>query len=523
MAGDGMIGLLRRPAAWLAVLVIAGLIVRAGLVLAVVDFPGIADPNHYYHMAVNVADGRGFVIDYVWQFNRPPADLSHPEDHWLPLTAAIAALPMAALNTRAVDAALIGFVVIGALLPVLVYVWARQLGLTPGTALVAALFAAFLPEFVLNSVRTDTTLPAAAAVTGAIVLLTHGLHTGRTWAYAGAGIAAGLAYLTRSDGVLVVLAGIAGAIGYWLLGGERRRPAALIVFPLLAALTVAPWLLRNYQLFGTFGSAETSKMFFFTDHLDHYAVERAFTLETLLAAQTPAQIVSKRVFEFAAGGQMAIATADAAIVPLIGGALLLIARRDRARLRVLLPALLLVIGAFVAYAVFIPYKAQAGSLKKAWLMSLPLLLPIAALALERAIADRRLRYGAAALISLILLLNAVQLVRTDQRTALGYRASIADVVAALNALPDVTGDGERVIMTQDPYIFSYFGVRSVMFPHEPIAIVADVARRYNVDYLLFPADRPALDPVYAGTETTDAFTFVSSLHGTPYEFWQVTP
>ena len=114
----------------------------------------------------------------------------------------------------------------------------------------------------------------------------------------------------------------------------------------------------------------------------------------MLASQTPGEIVGKRLFEMAAAAKMMIDTLDALPIFVIGGLLLLVGLRDRERLITLSPVLILLLGAFVAYTVLIPYKAQAGSYKKFYLALVPLLLPLAAFALEHAVQNHRVRRGA---------------------------------------------------------------------------------------------------------------------------------
>ena len=93
-----------------------------------------------------------------------------------------------------------------------------------------------------------------------------------------------------------------------------------------ALIVVTPWLIRNLNAYGMLGSPETSSMFFFTDHSDHYAFGRHFTLQTMLAAQTPAQIIGKRLFELAAAFKEMIAAFDVFLpIAVIGGLLLLVA------------------------------------------------------------------------------------------------------------------------------------------------------------------------------------------------------
>lgn len=500
----------------------AALIVRLGL-LTIVDFPGVADPNHYFNMAVRVVEGHGLTIDYVWQYNVPPDDIVHPEEHWMPLTALIAAVPMSLFGIS-VRAAVLPSIAAGVLLPALVYLAARQWKLSHAAALMSAAGAAFLPEFMLNSLRTDTTIFAAVFVTGALAAFHHGLKHGSAWAYGLCGVLTGLAYLTRTDGALILPLVPAVIIVMALVRRHadtafRPRWSPLVVVGFV--LAAAPYWVYNLNATGMIGSPETSDMFFFTDHNDHYAYGRTFTLQTMLEAQTFGQILGKRIFEFAAGIRMATTTLDLFAVPVIGGLILLVVRRDRPRLIAALPVVLLIIGAFIAYAVFIPYKAQAGSLKKAWLMALPALLPAAGYALEQVIAQPRLRYGALALILGLTAANGIELVRADLRFAAAYRSTVEAAVAVLQTLPDVNADGDRRVMTQDPYMLRYAGVRSVMFPFEDRDLVYEIALRYGIDYLLMPPARPSLDALYLRTETDPRFVFAADVPGTTYVLYRV--
>ncbi len=294
----------------LLLICLGALVFRLAL-LGLVDYPGIADPTHYYNMGVRLVEGHGFTIDYIWQYSLPPESIVHPEEHWMPLTAVIAAAPMALFGESA-RIALLPFILIGALLPALSYWAARQLDLSESAALFSAAALAALPEMAIYSLRTDTVAPMALLIGVSILLLTRGLRRGEWWAFAASGIAAGLAYLTRNDGVLLLpmLAVTLIAYAIWRKAALDFHPRGAILVPLLALVVVVPWLIRDRIAFGMFGSPETSSMFFFTDHNDHYAYGRHFTLDTLLAAQTPAQIVGKRVFEMAAAVKEMIQSFD---------------------------------------------------------------------------------------------------------------------------------------------------------------------------------------------------------------------
>ncbi|HVU09891.1 MAG TPA: glycosyltransferase family 39 protein [Phototrophicaceae bacterium] len=504
----------------LLLICLAALILRLGL-LYFVNYPGIADPTHYYNMAVRLIHGHGFTIDYIWQYSLPPQSIVHPEEHWMPLTAVIAGAPMLLFGESA-RIALLPFIVLGSLLPALSYWGARQLDLSEGAALFSAAAVAALPEFALYSLRTDTVIPCACLECLSILLLTRGLRQGSGINFVVSGIAAGLAYLTRNDGFLLLPMLIVTLMVYaWW---RKETPAfhwrLALLMPLAALIVVIPWLIRDLNAYGMLGSPETSSMFFFTDNLDHYAFGRHYTLQTMLAAQTPAQIVGERLFELLAAVKVMIAALDVLLpVAVIGGLILML--RDRRRLLIIAPVLILTFGLLVAYPILIPYKAQAGSFKKGYMSILPLLIPLGAYALDRAISNPRIRYGAMALVIALAGANAVDAVRLDAQMSDSYLASIEKMAAVANALPDTNGDGKIILMTQDPYILRYVGIQSVMFPFEDRDLVIQIAQRYGVDYLLMPAARPALDPLLTGAVTDPRFVPVKSVPGTPYIFYAI--
>lgn len=505
-----------RTAHKLLLICLGALILRLGVLAAFVRHPGVGDPNHYYNLGGFLVEGRGFNIDYIWQFNNPPEQLEHPEDYWMPLTGALAAFSMAIFG-RGVPGALIIFAVMGALVPLLAYLAARQFGCSPGGGLFCAAAAAVLPEFVLNSVRTDTTIPNLLLVCASILLLTRGLRGGGVWPFVGSGLAAGLAYLVRSDSSLL-LPMLAATLVVYSVWGRRhasRRWIYAALVPAVAVLVALPWSLRNIQLFGTPTTPKLDDMFYLTDFREHFVYDTELSLQTLLASQTPAQLIGKRLFEMAASAKLLYTMLDVFLpVAVAGGLLMLLAARDRDRLLTLAPALILLGGAFVFYTVLVPLKSQGGSFKKAYLTLIPLLLPLAAYALERAISSERLRLGAMALAALFMAANAVELVRADARAAGAYLDTMQRVAAGARAMPDTNGDGEIILMAQDPFMLRFVGIRSVMLPMEDRDTILEVARRYGVDYLMMPPDRPSLDPLYAGTESDPRFVAVANVSGT---------
>ncbi len=500
----------------LLLICVGALIFRLAL-LPFVSFPGVADPNHYYNMAVRLVEGHGFTIDYIWQYNDVYAGVEHPDDYWMPLTSVLAAAPMALFGVG-VHTALLPFILIGSLLPLVGYGAARQFGCSDDTSLFAAAAAAVMPEFVLNSLRTDTTIPNALLLGVSILLLTEGLKRGRWIAFVGSGIAAGLAYLTRSENALLLVM-LPVTLALYALWRQPSRWRCALLIPALVVLIALPWSLRTLSINGTLSTPTTSNMFFLTDYRDHYLFDRHLTLQTYLASQSIGQIVGKRLFEMAASVKIMLTTLDVFLpVAVIGGALLALRERTRARWLTLAPTLILLAGFFAFYTVLVPFKSQGGSFKKAYLSLILLLLPLAAYALERAISDRRLRLGAMAIVVGLMAFNAVDTVRLDATASQSYLTSVQSAADVLHTLP---GGQDAVIMTQDPFILGYVGVRSVIFPFEDRDTIYQVAQRYGISYLLMPADRPSLDALVSGDASDPRFVPAATVPGTQFVFYAI--
>jgi 4-amino-4-deoxy-L-arabinose transferase-like glycosyltransferase len=556
---------------------ILGLICLAGLALRLVllpsvPHPGIADPNHYYQVGKSLVEGRGFMLDFLWQYNNPPADIVHEMDYWNPLAAVITAFGFTVFGVN-VAAGVLPFAILGAFLPILAFFAGRQLKLDDESALFAAACTAFLPELMLHSLRTETTIPATVFVCGAILLINAGVRSQKIGSWLLAGICAGLAYLVRSDAALLLpmlvvtlgvyrivdltpqsplhsdltpqpplhsdltpqppllkergsqiplpmqWGGVRGGDAPMRWGSTLRRlfgVSSLKIFAyalfsiLIAGMVITPWLLRNQQLFGTPTTPHLSNMFFLTHHDEHFAVDDVFTLETLLANQSIGQLIGKRLFELAAAFKVMVTSLDNFLpIAVWGGLLLLILRREKDRLLVLAPTLILLFGLLVFYPVLVPMKAQGGSFKKAFLALIPLLLPLAGYALEIAITDKRLRRGVMLLVVLMIAIFGIDAVRLDMQFVRDYMAYTENILDTLEDLPDVTGDGTVRLMNQDPFMMSFYGVQSVMTPRDDREAVLTIARKYQIDYLLVPTARPELDAVvWFQTETDSRFQHV---------------
>ena len=498
----------------LLAILLLGFFFRLSL-LSLIHNPGLHDPIHYYNLGRRLAEGQGFTIDYVWHYSSLPGDVVHPIDHWMPLAGVAAGLGIA-LAGESPHGALTLFLLAGSLLPAVVFLAARQLNFADNGALIAAAFAAALPDFVWISLRTDSTVINALLIGSAVLSLNRGLLHDQKLCILLSGAAAGLAYVTRNDSILFLAVAAFTLVIHSRFGPYRfGRTQTILSFAILLAgflVTAAPWLIRNLGELGMLGSAETDRMFFMVEHQDHYAYGIPVNFETMLQRQPLGQLIGKRAFEFlAALKQVGLSLAFPLFLFAAIGIVKALREGKRRTLLALAPSALWMLGILLAYPLLLPLKSQAGSFEKAYLSVLPLILPLAASGLQTLRFRPNIKWGVAATTLLWLGYSSYTFVRQEAAKADLYYDSVGVLVRALDDLPDQTGDARLRLMTQDPYIFSYLGYQSIMTPFASREDTLELARRYEIDYLMMPPGRPSLNALYLSREPDQRFVLVARL------------
>jgi 4-amino-4-deoxy-L-arabinose transferase-like glycosyltransferase len=496
---------------WPVVILILALVPR--LVFWLISrHPGLWDPTEYYNLAVNLHAGRGFTLDYIWNFANDPASVTHPLDHWLPLPGVLAAGSFAVFGVS-LQAALLPFVLLGALQSLMVYAFAGRIGASRSVQIFAALATAWTPWLFLSSLHTDTTTLFGVLGFGCLAAVYLGMTENGRWLWL-SGVLIGLAMLTRNDGIMLIPAGVLG--GLWLGWRRRRRVrwAHVVVAGATVGLVLLPWLLRNRSEFGTLWPGSTAQTMFVTNHEDFYAYSKEISLQTYLDQGIPA-ILGKIAFEMAASVKLMITLVELIFpVAILGGLLEMgVAWRHAAEsdpddssgrldLAPFVPALLFIVLTYGAYSVLMPYLSQGGSFKKAYLAIVPFLLIIGAQAVERHVRPRRAYWIVIGITLALLLANAAELTRADFKTNDTQRAIFEDVKTELDKLQQ-TEDREIIVMTRDPWSVNYVtGYRAVMVPNESLDVILEVADRYGVTHILAPVPREAINQIDRGEMTS---------------------
>jgi len=216
-------------------LYVLALVVRLALAWPVAG-PSYFDSAYYANAAGSLVAGHGLTDQIIWNYLDDPTSLPRPSHlYWLPLNAWLAAAGLLLNGWRGVQAV---FIAVSALLvPTAAYLawslWRRR-----DYAIVAGLLALCSGPYTgYWGSAPDSFAPFALAVAGAILAAAD-----ERWALAG--VATGLAALTRADGLLIGV-----VVGVFALARRYWRGAGLLAATCL--LTLAPWWARDWLVAGT--------------------------------------------------------------------------------------------------------------------------------------------------------------------------------------------------------------------------------------------------------------------------------
>ena len=239
---------------WLGLILAIALVARVAVVLLSPDYRPLFDAADYVRHAVSIGNGDGFPDSVLTPVESPSA---FRPPFYPYLLGGIYAVFGEVETAGRLAGALLGVLAVWLVYLIARHVWGER------TALVAAGVAAVFPGlFLLNQALISEPLFVVAELAAVLFALRSRSAGGDLRWAAAAGLCCGLAALTRSNGILLVLP---IAIGVWVLR-PRFTPRALAAPALavaVAVLTVVPWAVRNTIVF---------------DHLTSFNVQSGFAL-----------------------------------------------------------------------------------------------------------------------------------------------------------------------------------------------------------------------------------------------------
>jgi hypothetical protein len=489
-----------------------------------VVFPPLDDPAFYLSTAENVVKGRGLEIDALWSYQFPFSKVTHPShEHWMPVTTGLMAAAFALLDTSLRTGQLPGLLA-GALLAPLTYLFGRRalpeggqpadslVGGNRGVAVGAALLIAISATLGYQSASADSSAPFALLAAWALTIAVR--PPGEEGSYLGVGLLIALAYLTRADGLLLL---VAVPLAWWLLPPPPRRPveppdsptaqlvwehwpreggvaeteerslgpslSSLLDLLVAFAIVVAPWLIRNFLAFGTPLPSSVLSQAWLTDYVDTFNYWTQPTWQTLVAQGWQAILVQRGEALLHNGSVFLLSTFPWGLLALPGLWLL----RSRWSF---FPPLVYGLLLFLVTALLFPVSSTAGTFYHSLGAVMPFLALAAAYAVQQGMQRTIKNRERAAMIfwavtAGLLVLAAAQVRVTLPAVAERHQAEKEQFEAVTEWLTRNANPGD-VVMTTQPYTLNYASGRpSIVLPgNEPPDAAWEAAQRYRARFLI---------------------------------------
>ena len=287
----------------MAIPILLFLIALAARAVTWAMFPEPAYPDAFYYanLAQGLAAGGGFQVDFIWNFVEVGGSL--PDEgalpipsnaHWMPL-AALVQVPFIWLLGPTTLASSLPFALAAAAVAPLTWFIGLDAGLERWQAAAAGLLVAIPGAVSANLGQPDNFALYMLLGALALWLCSRGMRGDRRSFVLG-GVVVGLAFLSRTDGILL---GVPFALAF--LHDLLRKPrTSRIGWGAAAAcagaciLVAAPWLLRQLDVFGSLSpSSAGGRILFITEYAELYSVSSDTSLEAFLGQGLPSLIGSR--------------------------------------------------------------------------------------------------------------------------------------------------------------------------------------------------------------------------------------
>jgi hypothetical protein len=509
---------------------------------------GYMDASYTLHVAQQLAGGRGFNEEVLWNYLDGPTALPHPSNlYWMPLPAVLAAASFLIFGIS-YHAAQVPFVLLSTLPPLFAFYLSRRIfsgdgpvkGAAAGHAWMAALLVTFSGFYTVYWIAPDNLAPFAVTTDFSLILmaiaLESGARTGPFWF--AAGVLAGLSQLARADGFLVLAVAPVALI---LLRRSPHHVVRGISFSTIGFLLVfSPWLARNYATVGSLLAPGGTHALFLTGYDELFRFNAS-------------DLTLSRYFDWGIGNIVASkvnAFGFDILVLLLGGLQIFLAPfaaiglwqlRGRIEFK---PFFLYTILLLLAMAIAFTFPSMRGSM----LHSSAALIPYFAVAVGPGldasihwVARRRSQWdegtarlffrwgfvGLAGGLSIFLYSQSVFGIFAFGPPSIPvWNARDAEYIAVGREL-DVRGVNPlQPVMTVDPPSFvNETGRRSIYLPTEGPDAIFQAARQFDARYLVLENDHPRpLNDLYAGSANIEGLTRVASfqdLLGRPVVLFQI--
>jgi hypothetical protein len=500
---------------WRDLLVLFGIALLARIAAAwLVGYPPYADATYYFMVADQLADGHGFTAPVLYSFlevgGRLPADPMLPvpsNGHWMPLTSVVAAASITIFEPLlgAWRAAQLPFVLLSAaLVPFTAFVgW--ELWRSRSVAWAAGILALLAGPYLVLYPQVNNIAVFGAAGAGAVWCAIRAVQAPRaTWWLVAAGALAGVATLTRVDGLLLA---VPVAVAWWVRPGHRSVLAGAASAAAFL-LVVAPWLARDLVVFGAPFPSAGGHTLWISTYNEQFTIGYDPSPATLFATGI-GNVVGGRLAAWGElAGRVAVLMGGLFVLPFVWGLW-----ADRRR-RELAPFLVYFLVVFIAMGLVFTYHAPKGAFYHSAAAWLPFALPLAVASLpglSNAVGRwwPFLRRPATHRFLLVAgLVGSALLSLIGSAVILGqWNAAHDRLLLAADYLREQGATDDRVLSYDPPALHFLTGNPGVAPPFDPYAVIGQVVDAYDVQWVvvtLSPGESRDALGLWDGADGSDA-------------------
>lgn len=510
--------------------------------------PGYMDAEYYFGGGLRLYQGFGFSEQILWNYLDDPQGLPHPSHtYWMPLASILAFAGMKALGSSAFWAGRLGFILAAIGVPPLTASLAYRFSRQRDSAFFAGMLAVFSAFYLPYLPTTDTF--AIYMLLGTMWLWLgdgYSLRIDRRevagWAHPFLfsfllGLISGGMHLTRADGLLwaVFAVGLVLFSSPW--DAPNLKPKLMSLGVCLAGyfLVMAPWMLRNQNVFGSPLSPGGLKTLWLTDYDDLYLYPASqLTFERWWGSGL-AEIIKSRLWASGINLQSVLAVQmEIFLAPLVLWGWWRLRHERLMRLGALIWGVTM-----GAMTLIFPFAGARGGFFHSGAAFQPLFWATVPVGLEGFIAwGNRLRGWRASqarwffqsgllllagVLSVIIVTNRV--LRTNGRNpgdSQRWSESMARYVHLEQALQALApAEGAVILVNNPPGFYLASGRSSIAIPDGDIASLLAVARRFGGRYLLLEPSHPrGLEELYQNPGDRPGLRYLTSLDGVHiFEFY----
>ena len=269
--------------------------------------PGYMDADYYFLGGRQLAIGEGFTEPVLWNYLDDPTGLPHPSHaYWMPLASILAALGMRMTGVPTFAMGKIGFLGLAIMIPWVTATLSFQITGNRHWAFGSGILA-IASGFYLPYITTTDTFSISMVLGGFLFLTLPKLFDYKSWAVLVAGLISGMLHLSRVDGILWLPVLTIVVILVYYKTGPRKIIVNLFIFILGYLLIMAPWMIRNFSLFGSILSPGGSKTLWLTNYDQLYSYPPELITFTNWWASGVGDIVRTRSWAFGINLQRVLA------------------------------------------------------------------------------------------------------------------------------------------------------------------------------------------------------------------------